>query len=58
MNKLLSRDRAKEVSEELKKNGIPGKKIMYFGRGQINPIADNNTKNGRIQNRRVEITVK
>jgi Outer membrane protein and related peptidoglycan-associated (lipo)proteins len=57
LNKTLSRKRAKAISDEFIKNGIPPKRITYYGLGSQNPVADNKTKNGRVQNRRVEITV-
>jgi outer membrane protein OmpA-like peptidoglycan-associated protein len=57
LNNRLSRARADSVKKELAKNGIPASKITARGYGSIKPIADNNTKNGRIRNRRVEILV-
>ncbi|MDR2191821.1 MAG: OmpA family protein [Endomicrobium sp.] len=57
-NNRLSRKRAAAVRQELIKNAIPAKKIQARAYGSSNPIAQNNTKNGRIQNRRVEILVR
>jgi outer membrane protein OmpA-like peptidoglycan-associated protein len=56
-NNRLSRERANGVKNELVKNGISSKKIQARAYGSSNPIAPNNTKTGRIQNRRIEITV-
>ncbi|MDR0645841.1 MAG: OmpA family protein [Elusimicrobiota bacterium] len=57
-NNYLSHERAKAVANVLKKNGIPAEKIEAFGKGPLNPIADNKTVEGRKANRRVEISVK
>jgi outer membrane protein OmpA-like peptidoglycan-associated protein len=57
-NNRLSRKRADGVKRELVKNGISSKKIQVRAYGSSNPIAQNNTKNGRIQNRRIEILVR
>jgi len=56
-NNRLSRQRAEGVKRELVKNFLPEKKIQARAYGSIRPIAPNNTKNGRIQNRRVEIKI-
>lgn len=57
-NQNLSERRAESVKKELEKNGIDGTKIKSVGYGKTRPIADNKTKEGRAQNRRVEIKVK
>jgi chemotaxis protein MotB len=57
-NNRLSRKRAEAVKRELVKNGIPAKKIQARAYGSSNPLASNNTLNGRIQNRRIEIQIK
>jgi outer membrane protein OmpA-like peptidoglycan-associated protein len=57
-NNYLSIERAKAVANVLKKNGIPAEKLEAFGKGPLNPIADNKTVEGRQANRRVEISVK
>lgn len=57
-NQKLSEARAETVKKELEKNGIDGTKIKFVGYGKTRPIADNKTKEGRSQNRRVEIKVK
>ena len=57
-NDALSRKRAEAVKRELVKNGIPAKKIQARAYGSSKPIASNNTRNGRIQTRRVEILIR
>ncbi len=50
----LSRRRCKAVAEYLTSLGLPRERIRWEGHGGRNPIADNLTKTGRQQNRRVE----
>ena len=54
-NLKLSRDRAKSVMEYLVKQGVDNTKITIDGFGSNRPAADNNTEQGRAQNRRVEL---
>lgn len=55
-NQKLSEQRAREVFEYLIKKGVQNK--MYFkGYGSTQPIASNDTEEGRIKNRRVEIEI-
>ena len=53
----LSDNRAKSVANYLVSQGVAGGHVTSTGLGSANPIADNNTPDGRAQNRRVEITV-
>ena len=57
-NLSLSIRRAKKTVAELKKR-VPDleKRITYVGMGEDQPIADNNTEEGRRRNRRVEIII-
>jgi flagellar motor protein MotB len=53
-NLPLSSDRAKAVADYLVKNGIDKTRVHFKGLGSLHPIADNETKEGRDKNRRVE----
>ena len=57
LNRALSTRRADAVIRYLVENhNIPLRRIVTpFGYGETNPVADNTTKEGREQNRRVEI---
>jgi OOP family OmpA-OmpF porin len=56
-NKKLSLDRAIVVKEIMIKGGIPEERIGTDGYGQENPIAPNETEEGRAKNRRTELVV-
>ena len=56
-NQLLSERRAQAVMNFLVSQGIPSSSIKAVGVGQTRPIADNSSRSGRQQNRRVEIVV-
>jgi flagellar motor protein MotB len=57
-NMGLSRERAGEVAEYFKKTlGLPPEAITYEWAGDTQPIASNQTEEGRSQNRRVEVEV-
>jgi OOP family OmpA-OmpF porin len=53
----LSVERANSVKLYLVNSGINGDNLTVKGYGESNPIADNSTEEGRVQNRRVEIKV-
>jgi OOP family OmpA-OmpF porin len=55
-NQSLSLKRANAVADYLAQQGIVRSSMETIGRGESQPIADNKTKAGRAQNRRVEIT--
>ncbi|HFB53969.1 MAG TPA: hypothetical protein ENJ67_04485 [Sulfurimonas autotrophica] len=55
LNKRLSKKRAEAVKKALINLGIAADRITTEGRGEEDPIADNNTPEGRYINRRVEI---
>jgi outer membrane protein OmpA-like peptidoglycan-associated protein len=57
INETLSDNRAKAVKNQLVASGMPESVISTIGRGPASPIGDNNTAEGRKQNRRVEIEV-
>lgn len=54
-NQKLSENRAAAVKNEIIKVGIASKRMASKGYGQDNPIADNNTVDGKAKNRRVEL---
>lgn len=56
-NQGLSERRAISVQSYLEGKGIDGSLISASGEGENSPIASNDTKEGRAQNRRVDITV-
>ena len=56
-NLKLSTDRAKSVQAELVKMGIADSRLDAEGYGQTNPVASNETEEGRAQNRRISIRV-
>jgi len=57
MNLKLSQDRANAVRDYLVNQGVRPEKIRAIGRGEANPVASNDTPEGRANNRRVEIVV-
>lgn len=54
-NQKLSERRAASVKAYLVKKGVAAQRIVTVGYGETRPIADNNTREGREQNRRVEV---
>ncbi|MDR1123594.1 MAG: OmpA family protein, partial [Elusimicrobiota bacterium] len=58
VNNRLSERRAEAVAEYLIESGAERDKVEYWGEGSKKPIASNDTKEGRAQNRRVEVTVR
>ncbi len=56
-NMGLSERRARSAMNQLTAQGIAASRIKTIGRGESEPIADNNTDAGRTQNRRVEIAI-
>jgi outer membrane protein OmpA-like peptidoglycan-associated protein len=58
VNRVLSQRRAAAVVEYFADNMIPLRRIIApFGYGEKMPVADNATRNGREENRRVEVKV-
>jgi OOP family OmpA-OmpF porin len=57
-NNRLSLDRAQAVKKFLVSKGVKAGRITTSGVGSKQPIASNDTEEGRTKNRRVEITVK
>ena len=56
-NQKLSEERAGTVRNKLVKAGVHPSEIVAVGVGSSQPIASNQTKEGREQNRRVEVLV-
>lgn len=57
INNPLSMDRAASTRNFLTTRGVNGARIQVEGRGSHQPIATNDTNDGRARNRRVEIFV-
>ena len=56
-NQKLSEDRAHSVVNYLVASGIEASRLAYKGYGEIEPIAENDTEQGRQLNRRTEFKV-
>lgn len=56
-NVTLSQQRAEAVRTRLLASGIAESRITTQGFGAANPVADNETPEGRAQNRRIEVVV-
>jgi outer membrane protein OmpA-like peptidoglycan-associated protein len=55
LNNRLSVDRAANVRDYLRNRGVDPTHMIVNGRGELQPLAGNETAAGRAQNRRVEI---
>jgi len=56
-NQDLSQRRANSVSAYLKSHNIPGPRVTTHGMGETDPVAANDTDEGRALNRRVEFVI-
>ncbi|MDO3383659.1 OmpA family protein [Gilvimarinus algae] len=54
-NDTLSQKRAQSVVQYLKEQGVQVMEWQVEGHGEDNPVASNDTENGREENRRVEV---
>jgi outer membrane protein OmpA-like peptidoglycan-associated protein len=58
INQKLSQERAQNVADYLLSKGIPRERLAPLGFSSEFPAADNQTAQGRRNNRRVEVTVR
>lgn len=58
VNMALSLQRAESVAQQLVSMGVAAERIVAKGLGPLQPVADNETPEGRQQNRRVELTIR
>ncbi|RMG81089.1 MAG: tetratricopeptide repeat protein [Bacteroidetes bacterium] len=56
-NQVLSENRAKAVYDYLIRNGVSAERLSYKGYGENQPIASNETEEGRQKNRRTEFKI-
>jgi len=56
-NEQLSQERAASVQSYLTQQGVSASSISIHGFGEANPVASNESLEGRQQNRRVELVV-
>ncbi len=58
VNQTLSLQRAQSVARALEAKGVAASRITTVGKGETNPIASNDTAEGRAKNRRVVVILK
>ncbi len=56
-NMKLSHDRAKSVRDYMVNGGIVSARVQAKGYGELNPVATNDTEDGRKANRRTEFVI-
>jgi len=56
-NQRLSERRAQSAARYLTGKGLDASRIQTDGLGETEPVADNDTEEGRTQNRRVEVAI-
>src|ERR1019366_6145188 len=57
-NQALSEKRAQAVTDYLVKAGFPASRFTAIGYGSTQPVATNDTDEGKAQNRRIDFLVK
>jgi OOP family OmpA-OmpF porin len=57
-NQALSEKRAQAVTDYLVKAGLPANRFTAMGYGSTQPVATNDTDQGKAQNRRIEFVVR
>lgn len=56
-NLNLSRERAQSVVDYIVQQGIAADRLVAEGKGMTEPVASNDTEEGRLQNRRIEFSI-
>jgi OOP family OmpA-OmpF porin len=56
-NLTLSEQRAQSVADVINSFGVNNSRINVKGEGVSNPVASNETREGRIQNRRADVVI-
>jgi chemotaxis protein MotB len=56
-NEILSQKRADNVMQYMISQGVKSDLVSAHGHGETDPVAPNDTAEGRAQNRRVELTI-
>jgi len=56
-NEVLSQKRADTVMQFMTSRGVKPSLVSAWGFGEADPVASNDTPEGRAQNRRVELTL-
>lgn len=57
LNFSIALRNAKDIRDVLKAKGVPRKQIETTSRGEEEPVGDNTTEMGKIDNRRIEISI-
>jgi outer membrane protein OmpA-like peptidoglycan-associated protein len=57
-NQRLSEERAQSVARFLETRAVIPERVMVDGMGEADPIASNDTREGRAKNRRLEIKLR
>jgi outer membrane protein OmpA-like peptidoglycan-associated protein len=56
-NQTLSERRANSVADYLLSQGVAPNKVSSEGKGESEPVAENDTEEGRAKNRRVDLHI-
>lgn len=56
-NQTLSERRAQSAASYIAQQGFPGSQVETLGRGEMEPVASNETEAGQQANRRVEVAI-
>jgi OOP family OmpA-OmpF porin len=58
LNQALSERRAQAVVDYMVKAGLPAERFKAIGYGSQQPVAGNDSEEGKAQNRRIEFVVR